>query len=87
MIYEWAVNPTKEARAIKTVNDQKRAEATANNNKYEPGSEEEIKACYVKYGGLLHEDAAESIQGLNPANRELALKKIDEAAPKKKNAK
>lgn len=45
-VYDWAVNTAKEARAIKDAKD---------NNNGENPKEEQVRALYEKYGGLIRE--------------------------------
>lgn len=82
--YDWAVNPTKEARAIKTATDMAKAEADANKKPFKAPSESEVKDLYIKYGGLLGVEAIEKIEGLNPKNKEEAIDKIVKSGVKVK---
>lgn len=78
-VYDWAVNPAKEARAIK--------DATAANtgaNIQEAPTEAQVRALYEKYGGLVREkDGVKNVMG---APEDVAEVIIDKEPVKVKTA-
>ena len=60
--YPWAVNEKKEDRAIQTLKKAASAKALANKSEYVEPTEEEVKAEYIKYAGLVAESPVEEVK-------------------------
>lgn len=66
-VYDWAVNPAKEARAIK--------EATDENGGKKP-TEAQVRALYEKFGGLVREkEGVENVMGAPADVAEITIDK------------
>lgn len=60
--YSWAVNATKLGRAIKVLTDAATLKATLEKSAVVVPTEEEIKAQYIKFAGLVLQDAPEKVK-------------------------
>ncbi len=66
-IYDWAVNPAKEARAIKDATDE---------NGGKKATEAQVRSLYEKYGGLVREkDGVENVMGAPEDVAEITIDK------------
>lgn len=74
-VYDWAVNDSKEARAILELSTVLNHEGKRVSNGKKP-TEEEVKELYVKFGGLVREkDGVTNVMGAPADVAELTIDK------------